>query len=65
MEIKTLIFIGIVIVIGLSVLGFFFRSGKKGQEEPGYVFKECLSCGWKGKVSKFNKKCPNCADSIV
>jgi hypothetical protein len=65
MEIKTLVLIGIALAVGLIVLRFFLRSGKKEQEEAGYVYKECLSCGWKGKVSKFHKKCPNCADSIV
>jgi hypothetical protein len=65
MEVKTLIIIAIAIAVGLGILGFFFKSGKKEQEEAGYVYKECLSCGWKGKVSKFHKKCPNCADSIV
>ena len=66
MEVKTIIIIAIGIAVGLFVLGLIFRSGKKGQaEDAGYVYKECLSCGWKGKVSKFHKKCPNCADSII
>ncbi len=65
-DVKTLSLIGIAIAVGLFLLGLLFRSGKKGQgEDAGYVYKECLSCGWKGKVSKFHKKCSNCGDSLV
>jgi hypothetical protein len=39
---------------------------KKEQAGPStHEFKECYSCGWKGKVSKFHKKCPSCGDTLT
>jgi hypothetical protein len=64
-DVKTLTIVGLAVAVGLFFVGLFLRSGKKGQaDQAGYVFKECLSCGWKGKVSKFHKKCSNCGDSL-
>lgn len=65
-DVKTLSLIGIAIAVGLFLIGLLSRWGKKSPgEEAGYQYKECLSCGWKGKVSKFHKKCSNCGDRLV
>ena len=36
-------------------------SGLQGKLAPA----SCLSCGWKGKVSKFHRTCPKCGDAIT
>jgi hypothetical protein len=62
---KTLVIIGILVAAVFVVGGIVSRLRKKGGDErPGYVYKECASCGWKGQVSKFHKKCSRCGDSL-
>jgi hypothetical protein len=64
--IKTLIVLGI--LAGVVLLTFWLVARLKGKPDaagPGYVFKECAACGWKGQASKFHRKCPNCGDTLV
>jgi hypothetical protein len=63
---RTLVIIGILVVIVLVIVGFLSRLARKDEtDRPGYVFKECAACGWKGQVSKFHKKCSRCGDTLI
>ncbi|MFC1835178.1 hypothetical protein ACFL2Q_10635 [Thermodesulfobacteriota bacterium] len=56
----TFLVAGVVIKL---VIGSF--SGKKQGPSGVQTQAECYGCGWKGIVSQYNKKCPNCGDSLI
>ena len=67
-DIKTIVIVVIAFFVVLFVLKLLFRilgGGKEGLETGSQVNKQCASCGWKGQVSKFHRKCPNCGTELV
>lgn len=63
--IATVLAVAVVALIVLSLVmrGFGKKSGPDRSQT--HVNKECAGCGWKGSVSKFHKKCPNCGAALV
>jgi hypothetical protein len=70
MELKTLVIVGLAVVLILFIAGTILRAMSKGsKKEPEdaletHVMKECASCGWKGKVSKYHKRCSGCGEEL-
>ncbi len=63
----------ILIIVGIVVVIFGARALWKALSSPGgddpteqtHEFKQCPSCGWEGKVSKFHKKCSKCGAELL
>jgi hypothetical protein len=58
-----LLVLGVVVFFFLALLVWRLIFGTKDKDADGASareFKECASCGWRGTVSKFHKKCSQC-----
>ena len=67
-NITTIVVVVVVFFIVLYVLKLLFRAlgvGKQDMGSSSQVYKQCASCGWKGQVSKFHRKCPNCGTELI
>jgi rRNA maturation protein Nop10 len=59
------------IALGLVILGIIIILTKKllravrASKDEGYTISViCRRCGWKGRISKYAKKCPQCGKKI-
>lgn len=54
------------IVIALFVIGIALQSLRKGRDDAERLMVQvsCAMCGWKGRMSRHQKKCPQCNADI-
>lgn len=53
------ILVGVALVL-LILLRILARVFKKEENSKYFQFVDCLSCGWRGKVSTLAGRCPKC-----
>ncbi len=56
--------IGFAVVMVLLIWGFLTTSTRKPEPRPATVVALCVRCGWRGRVSKHERVCPNCGDEL-
>lgn len=62
----TVLHLGIALVVVLLIL-IGLQSLRK-EETPGkdlIVKAHCTGCGWRGNLSKYQRKCPGCAGEVT
>jgi len=70
-DLETLLLVGAAIAAVLVMLAIVRKiaSSRPTRRRPGGIethsVKECPSCGWKGAVSKYHKKCSNCGEDLA
>jgi ssDNA-binding Zn-finger/Zn-ribbon topoisomerase 1 len=63
-------FVQIVVVIAgaaiiLSITAFIVKKIAKNKKEKRHIqFVQCYNCNWKGKVSRYAGRCPQCNERL-
>jgi uncharacterized protein with PIN domain len=65
---NALIQVGVVIAgaaIILSIIAFILKKIAKNKKEKRHIqFVQCYNCNWKGKVSRYAGRCPQCNEPL-
>ena len=67
-DITTIVIVVVAFFAIMYILKLVFQAlggGKADQVSSAQVYKECPSCGWKGVVSKYHRKCSKCGTELV